>query len=60
MYNFVLPGKEKLPGNNRTNQFYVNAGKEPYPEWEEEFEIIDGEEERVLSFQLSVNYAMNK
>lgn len=47
MYNFVLFGKEKLPGNNRANQFFTDAGEEPYSEWEEEFEIVDGQNERL-------------
>jgi len=41
MCNFVLPGKEKLPGNKRGNRFYDDAGEKLYTEREEEFAIVD-------------------
>jgi len=59
MCNFVLSAKEKLPGNQRGNKLYYDAGKKLYPKWKKEFEIDDREkieewEEAVGSWQLAV------
>ena len=37
MLNFVLPAKEKLPGNYRNNWLYFITGKELHTEWETKF-----------------------